>query len=179
VGPLSIDPFDADLFLDDERPERERKRPRREGDTARALLTTPEAMSREEIIGRVVTYDDMRKALGRLLRERGMSQDEINKLAMYLLSFFGFSDAIIDNILDTEDRDVFYMLEEEGILTTSREEAYTLRGKIWRVHYWVLQKREILRLCAEVDAEEEARGRPRGEFDVYDEVDPNVWRRRG
>jgi hypothetical protein len=121
----------------------------------------------------------MRKALGRLLRERGMSQDEINQLAMYLLSFFGFSDAIIDNILDTEDRDVFYMLEEEGILTTSREEAYTIRGKIWRVHYWVLRKREIMRLCAEVDAEEAARGRPAGEFDVYDEVDPHIWQRRG
>lgn len=170
--------MDADLFLDDERPAKSRSRGGRD-EEVRPGLTTPEALSREEIIGRVVTYDDMRKAMGRLLRERGMSQEEINKLAMYLLSFFGFSDVIIDNILDTEDRDVFYMLEEEGILTTSREESYTVRGKIWRIHYWVLRKREIMALCAEVDAEEEARGRPPGEYDVYDEVDPRIWARRG
>lgn len=177
-----MDPLDADLFLEEEAgsDSRSKGRKRSGSDGAdRPALDTPEAISREELIGRVVTYKDMRKALGRLLRERGMSQEEINKLAMYLLSFFGFSDAIIDNILDTEDRDVFYMLEEEGILTTSREEAYTLRGKVWRVHYWVLRKREIMRLCAEVDAEEEARGRAPGEYDVYDEVDPRIWSRRG
>ena len=177
---MSIDPLDTDLFLDEERPEKARKRSRcdHDEDVVRPQLTTPEAISREEVLGRVMTYDDMRKALGRLLRERGMSQDEINQLAMYLLSFFGFSDAIIDNILDTDDRDVFYMLEEEGILTTSREEAYTLRGKVWRVHYWILQKREIMRLCAEVDAEEKARAGPAGDFDVYAVVDPGVWQRR-
>lgn len=178
-----MDPLDADLFLDEEEYGGSRRKGRRGGDGGGGgdapHLDTPEAISREELIGRVVTYHDMRKALGRLLRERGMSQEEINKLAMYLLSFFGFSDAIIDNILDTEDRDVFYMLEEEGILTTSREEAYTLRGKVWRVHYWVLRKREIMRLCAEVDAEDQAKGRGPGEYDVYDEVDPRIWSRRG
>jgi hypothetical protein len=138
--------------------------------------STPDALSPERVAGMVITYDDMRKALAKLLQKRGMDEEEINHLAMYLLSFFGFSDAIIDNILDTEDRDVFYMLEEEGILTTSREESYTIKGKVWRIHYWILKKREILELARPADAASSKAATP-GEFAVYDEVDPRVWSR--
>ena len=169
---MDFDPREVDEYLDlEEQPPKEPKRP------LLRPLETPESIERDEVVGRVITYDDMRKALSRLLRNRGMSQQEINELSMYLLSFFGFSDIIIDNILDTDDRDVFYMLEEEGLLSTSREESYTIKGKVWRIHYWVMRKREIMRLCKEADEERAALAKKEGEFAVYDDVDPRVWAR--
>lgn len=177
---MDYDPREPQEFLDDIEesegsPDR-RAKPRREPERPLLPRSPTDPMTPEEIAGSVITYDDMRKALAKLLKRRGMDEEEINHLAMYLLSFFGFSDAIIDNILDTEDRDVFYMLEEEGILATSREETYTIKGKVWRIHYWLLRKREIFRLSSEVDTQQ-ANAQEPAEFAVYDQVDPRVWTR--
>jgi hypothetical protein len=175
---VDYDPREANDYFDEEEPESPRKKPSKKAEAPRPIYppSTPDALSPERIAGLVITYDDMRKALSKLLAKRGMDEEEVNHLAMYLLSFFGFSDAIIDNILGTEDRDVFYMLEEEGILTTSREESYTIKGKVWRIHYWILKKREILELAREAEAEK-SKAKEKGEFAVYDEVDPRVWAR--
>lgn len=175
---MDFDPRVPDEFFDEvEEPEA----PRRPGPKANARATpfvgAPGELTSAQLAGEVVTYDILRKALGKILKRRGMEEQEINALAMYLLSFFGFSDEIIDNILDTDDRDVFYMLEEEGILTTSREESYTVRGKAWRIHYWIMRKREILELAKDAPPAQGDQGKGPGEFGVYDEVDPRVWAR--
>ena len=60
------------------------------------------------------------------------------------MDIFGFHDRIIDNILEHEDRQLFYLLESEGILNTSREEIILHDGRIWRIHYWVLKKKNII-----------------------------------
>src|SRR5512137_1966311 len=91
--------------------------------------------------------EDVVLALQNTLGKKGMSPDDIGKLAEYLLSFFGFTDEVIDNRLTSEDRDVFYMLEEEGFLTTTQEEVHLKKGKLWRIHYWILKKEQILRLA--------------------------------
>jgi hypothetical protein len=131
--------------------------------------------SSDELAATVVTYDDLVAALAKILGKRGMGEDEIKKLAIYLLNFFGYSDYIIDNILHTEDRDVFYMLEEEGLLTTEREEIYILKGKVWRIHYWMLRKRKILELAR---AEEVVKKEKKeSEYSVYDDVPEDLWSR--
>ena len=131
--------------------------------------------SSDELSATVVTYDDLVAALGKLLGKRGMGEEEISKLAIYLLNFFGYSDYIIDNILNTDDRDVFYMLEEEGLLTTEREEIYILKGKVWRIHYWMLRKRKILELSRSIDAKKEKKAPD--EYAVYDEMPEDLWSR--
>ena len=95
----------------------------------------------------VVTLEDLQKALTYKLDKRGMSKDNIDKLAEYLMNFFGFDDYVSDNKLNAKDRDVFYMLEEEGLLRTLRDEVTIQKGKIWRIHYWVLKKDEIFKLA--------------------------------
>ena len=60
------------------------------------------------------------------------------------MDLFGFDDRIIDNILEHEDRQLFYLLESEGILNTEREEITLHDGRIWRIHYWLLRKNIIL-----------------------------------
>ncbi len=131
--------------------------------------------SSDELAATVVTYDDLVAALTRLLGKKGMGEEEVSKLAIYLLNFFGYSDYIIDNILHTEDRDVFYMLEEEGLLTTEREEIYILKGKVWRIHYWMLRKRRILELSR--GNEEKREKKDKDEYSVYDEVPEDLWSR--
>ena len=131
--------------------------------------------SSDELAATVVTYDDLVSALSKLLGKRGMGKEEVSKLAIYLLNFFGYSDYIIDNILNTDDRDVFYMLEEEGLLTTEREEIYILKGKVWRIHYWMLRKRKILELSRSVDVKKEKKAPD--EYAVYDEMPEDLWSR--
>src|SRR2546425_10068174 len=81
----------------------------------------------------VVTMSEMIAALRATVGKRGMSEDDLRALADYLMSFFGFETEAIDNNLDVADRDVFYMLEEEGLLTTRQEEVMIKKGKMWRI----------------------------------------------
>ncbi len=94
-----------------------------------------------------ITIFDVEKALKNTLGKKGMEEREIKKLATFVMNFFGFSDTISDNILKAKDRDVFYMLQDVGMLATSQDQITIKRGKIWRIHYWVLKKNEILRLA--------------------------------
>jgi RNA 3'-terminal phosphate cyclase len=120
----------------------------------------------------VVSMEDVVLALQNTLGKKGMSPDDIGKLAEYLMSFFGFTDEVIDNRLTSEDRDVFYMLEEEGFLTTTQEEVHLKKGKLWRIHYWILKKDQILRLARR----EEKKLKSRDECSaVYDEISEDVW----
>ena len=64
-------------------------------------------------------------------------------MARMVLGYFGAEDAVLDNKLSSEDRDRFYLLEEEGLLTSEEEDATVSRGKTWRIHYWLLKKARI------------------------------------
>jgi hypothetical protein len=121
----------------------------------------------------VVTMQQVEKALKKTVGKKGMSDDEIKKLAEYVMSFFGYTDEVIDNRLTSEDRDVFYMLEEEGLLTTTQEEVLLKKGKLWRIHYWILKKDQILRLAK--DAEGESEIAAERSSDVYDQVSDEMW----
>jgi hypothetical protein len=90
------------------------------------------------------------------------------------MSFFGYTDEVIDNRLTSEDRDVFYMLEEEGLLTSTQEEVLLKKGKLWRIHYWILKKDQIIRLAQMDDEGIEAKDEA---ADVYDQVSDEEWSR--
>src|SRR2546428_11354444 len=83
----------------------------------------------------VVTMSEMVAALRATVGKRGMPEEDLRALADYLMSFFGFETEAIDNNLDVPDRDVFYMLEEEGLLTTRQQEVMRKKGKMWRRNY--------------------------------------------
>lgn len=122
----------------------------------------------------VLSMDDVVLALRNTLGKKGMADDDIKKLAEYLLSFFGYTNEVIDNRLTSEDRDVFYMLEEEGFLTTTQEEVHLKKGKLWRIHYWILKREQILRMAR---IEE----KPKEEKDdlsaIYDDISEEAWDR--
>lgn len=116
--------------------------------------------------------EDVVSALQNTLGRKGVSEADNRKLAEYLMGFFGYADEVIDNRLRPEDRDVFYMLEEEGLLTTHQEEVNLTKGCLWRIHYWVLKKDQILRM-----AKREAVVQLRNDDNsaVYDEVTTEMW----
>jgi len=121
-----------------------------------------------------ITVGDVEKALMNTLGKKGMEKAEVKKIAAYVMNFFGFDDTVSDNLLKAKDRDVFYMLEEVGLLTTFQDQITIKKGKIWRIHYWVLKKNDILRLANlkdEVKIKEE--------YTIYNEISDDIWKRDG
>lgn len=120
----------------------------------------------------VVTLEELTQAMRKTLGKKGMAEKDIVTLAEYLISFFGFSEEVVDNLLDVGDRDVFYMLEEEGLLTTRQEEIHIKRGKLWRIHYWVLRTEYIKKLAHAEETEEEVDHQL-----LYSGISEEVWSR--
>src|SRR3989442_14870521 len=80
-----------------------------------------------------LTVEDLTRAIKNSIDRPGMKEEEARALATHVLNFFGYSERIIANVLEPEDRDAFYMLEDSGILTTEREETTLYDGGEWRV----------------------------------------------
>lgn len=93
-------------------------------------------------------------------------------MAQHIMNFFGYSERIIDNMLEPEDRDAFYMLEDSGILTTEREETTLYDGREWRIHYWLFRKERIWELINGLEEEGEIE---KTDTSVYDSVPEDVW----
>lgn len=123
----------------------------------------------------VVTMRQVELALKRTVGKKSeMSNTEVQKLAEYVMSFFGYTDEVIDNRLTPGDRDVFYMLEEEGLVTTTHEEVLLKKGKMWRIHYWILKKDQIIRLAS---MDEKVVPEMNGVTDVYEDISDEQWAR--
>src|SRR3972149_5223647 len=82
-----------------------------------------------------LTVDDLTRAIKNSIDRTGMKEEGARAMAHSVLSFLGSSERLIDNVLEPEDRDAFYMLEDSGILTTEREETTLYDGREWRIHY--------------------------------------------
>lgn len=111
----------------------------------------------------VLTRELLIAALEKTYGRKGMASADIADLSDFVLSFFGYEDYVLDNVLSSAERDVFYNLEEYGFLEPYREEVSIIKGKSWRVNQWRFKKENILRLVTE---EEEPPQSP----DFYEEV---------
>ena len=88
----------------------------------------------------VLTLENLTIAIRNGIDREGMPEEQAKEMAQHILNFFGYSERMIDNVLEPEDRDAFYMLEDTGILTTEREETTLYDGREWRIHYWLFRK---------------------------------------
>ncbi len=121
----------------------------------------------------VVTIDFLAKAIqnGLSRPKRRLSIDEAKMTAEHVLNFFGYGDRIIDNMLEPEDRDTFYILEDLGILKTEREETTLWDGREWRIHYWLLNKERIYELVYYKEEEEKEEDIE----NIYSELPDDLW----
>ncbi len=124
----------------------------------------------------VITIHDLTMAIKNSIdnSSRAMEEEEAYDLAHRVLNFFGYSDRIIDNILEPEDRDAFYMLEDSGILTTEREETTLYDGREWRIHYWLFRRERIAELMSLTPSDYKPAAT--AEFD-YNELPDDIWQR--
>ena len=91
-----------------------------------------------------ITEEELTRALERTLVAHGkIPAGEARTTAQMVLGYFGVEDSVLDNKLNSDDRDHFYRLEEEGLLSSEEEDATVSRGKTWRIHYWLLKKDRI------------------------------------
>ncbi len=119
----------------------------------------------------VITPEDLKIAFEKTLGKKGYSEEDINELAELIISLYGFDYAVIDNRLRTNERDVFYKLEEEDLVYTKQEEVTLKKGKVWRLHYWFLNRPKILKLSrGEEETNEEDK------YAVYI-TDDGIWER--
>jgi len=105
-----------------------------------------------------VDFDSLAKAIRRSVGHDGMRSEDARSIAAHVLNFFGFNERIIDNVLEPDDRDTFYMLEDTGILETERDETTLYDGREWRIHYWMFRKDRIFELAQEETAAMAAAG---------------------
>ena len=122
-----------------------------------------------------VKIDELSRAIsnGLSLQNRKMGVEESESSAEHIINFFGYSTRVIDNMLEPEDRDVFYTMEDLGILETEREETTLFDGREWRIHYWILNVLRVLELSEmQLSNTVEHDGR----FDIYSEIPDEYWK---
>jgi len=119
-----------------------------------------------------LTVEDLTHAIRNSIDRSGMKEEEARAMAQHVMNFFGYSERIIDNILEPEDRDAFYMLEDSGLLTTEREETTLYDGREWRIHYWLFRKEKILEMVKSARAKEALL---KIESSIYDDVPEDIW----
>lgn len=126
----------------------------------------------------VITLDDLARAIANRI---GIDIEEARRDAEFVMDIFGYDDRVIDNVLDPEGRQLFYILEEEGMLSTEREETTLYDGREWRTHYWQLRKDAILRY-AKGEGKKEEKIIPTKQSledlsaeELYANLDDDIW----
>ena len=94
----------------------------------------------------IVTVEDLAVAISNSIDLYSIDMTDAENMAEHVLNLFGYEDMIVDNLLTSRDRDLFYMLEDSDLLSTERHEVLIAKGKVWRIHYWVLRKERIRNL---------------------------------
>jgi hypothetical protein len=121
----------------------------------------------------MITVDDLTVAIENSIdSDMKLEHEEAFDLAQHVLNFFGYSNRIIDNVLEPEDRDAFYMLEDSGVLTTEREEITLYDGREWRIHYWLFKNEKIQDLINNIKPVQEEVVE---ETDLYKELPREAW----
>ena len=121
----------------------------------------------------VIKLEDLVIAFRKTLGEnKGYSEKDIKDLADFIISLYGFDYAVVDNRLAPKDRDIFYKLEEEKLVYTRQEEVTITKGKVWRLHYWFLNRSFILKLSRGKEEEEKI-----DEYAIYGEMNEDIWSR--
>jgi hypothetical protein len=97
---------------------------------------------REDLMMNVITLNIMAKAISNRI---GIKKEKAKQIASFIMDLFGYDTRIIDNVLEPGDRQLLYMLETEGLITTGREEQKLYDGREWLTHYWELRKKIIIK----------------------------------
>lgn len=119
----------------------------------------------------VITATELAKAIRKVTGR--MTTEDAQKTAEHLLAFFGFDTQVIDNALNPDDRLVFYMMEDCGIVSADKEDAQLPDGRDWRICYWTLRQDKINSILTAKVPEEPTPETP----DIYSTIPTEEWLR--
>ncbi len=123
----------------------------------------------------VVTVELLTEAIRHTLVPKvKIPPERAEPLARLVLNYFGTEETLLDNVISADDRDAFYLLEEEGLLASEEEDALVAKGRTWRIHYWLLRKSAI-----ETAAHPPAAAAPDEARAVYESIPADSWNRAG
>jgi len=114
--------------------------------------------------------------------KEGLEDDLVDNLGYLLFAedivevifrVFGFRRRTIDNTLTTDERKLFYKLEDYGLLTSERETMRVPSGKIWNIDYWILNTQKIEQVATQTHNKEKKDSTPMG---VYEDIPDKVWK---
>ncbi len=126
---------------------------------------------------RLVYVQDLAKAIQRATAKNPEKQLEYNAavtISDYILGFFGFQNRIVDNILEPQDRNLFYSLQDYGLIRTITEETKLWDGREWRIHYWLLDHNKIFNVSEELEQSTEDMENPVDS--LYNDLPERLWR---
>jgi len=121
----------------------------------------------------MITVDILSKALVNALRLRNYSMDynDALEIAEHILNFFGFEEQIIENVLENDDREILYFLEDLGIIEFRVSTLHTFEGKEWNVSTVHLKKNKISELAnQEIEPSSEIEI-----SEIYEKLPEEVW----
>jgi len=120
-------------------------------------------------MNQIIDYDTLTKAIE---HKTDVSMSAAEQAALQVLNFFGYSSTALDNYLYQKERDLFYILEDEGFLRCRSDDLLLYTGTNWRVFTWELVVDKIL-----ASALKEPEGFHVSEKSVYDDLPEEVWQR--
>ena len=125
----------------------------------------------------IITLNELTKAIEEKLK---LDRREARKYAIIVMDLFGFENRITDNILEQNDRQLFYILESQGLLSTQREEVLLPNGRVWRIHFWSLEKPTIRRYSDGkiILKNKNNRYNEYNKYDVYSYLPEDTWSRK-
>jgi len=144
-------------------------------DSSKARKAIKDSIQQIDMGDNILTMKKLTKAIQNSMKTHQIKEEDAKRMAEHMLNFFGFTDRIIDNILQPDDRDVFYIMEDTGILTTEREETTLYDGREWRINYWLLKTGKIQELLN--SAPRSGKGGAEEDNSVYDELPDEFWER--
>lgn len=112
----------------------------------------------------MVTVDKLARAVE---KKMGVAPAEARSVAERVMNYFGFESFIIDNAIDPEDRKMFYMLHDAGLLRSSWETVLLQTGRNWRIFYWEINEADLDRILGETPR--------RREEPLYQELPEEAW----
>ena len=110
----------------------------------------------------------------------GMEKEEAREYANFLLDLFGYNNRIVDNILEKEERQIFYQLEDIGLVKSETEFHVLYDGREWRAFFWNLEKENIFMYASGVKRGKKPKKREKRKEsrNIYFELPEEVWYRR-
>ena len=123
----------------------------------------------------IITVSIMINAVKNKLK---LPHEKAEKIAKFVMDTFGYESRIIDNILTTEERQLFYMLEAEGFLSTGRERTRLHDGREWMTHYWQLCYTQIYDYANNHNIKQIIVKAPSPKTTIYSSLSEDLWAAR-